>query len=136
MEPHEAQQGRRPLACEPKAISDLQAALASAQEEGISSGKLYVIFELAQLLEKLADEFGYKVVLMRKDTLKLPLDTNLFDIGLSTRVANVLFNWGGLTLGDVLKPDKFLLDLNGFGPAALRELDEALARAGYQRPQE
>jgi large subunit ribosomal protein L31 len=70
---------------------------------------------------------------------KVSPDRPLADLGLGTRVDNVLEEAGMKTIGDVLERleggEQAMLDVSGFGRKSLIDLKKALRQMGYKIPE-
>jgi DNA-directed RNA polymerase alpha subunit len=82
-------------------------------------------FEEPQIIEALPEELPSE-------------DRPVSDLGLSSRVNDILGQAGLETIPDVLnklgKGDKAMLEIPGFGPKSLADLKTALSQMGYQLP--
>jgi large subunit ribosomal protein L31 len=74
-----------------------------------------------------------------KEESKVSPDRPIEDLGLGTRVDNVLVEAGLTTIGDVLTRleggEQAMLDVSGFGRKSLIDLKKALRQLGYKIPE-
>jgi large subunit ribosomal protein L31 len=74
-----------------------------------------------------------------KEEEKVSPDRPVEDLGLGTRVDNVLIDAGLETIGDVLERleggEQAMLDVSGFGRKSLIDLKKALRQMGYKIPE-
>ena len=75
------------------------------------------------------------VVKALPEEVTLP-DRSVADLGLGSRITDILKGAGLATISDVLnqlkESDQAMLEINGFGPKSLKDLKDALTQMGYR----